>query len=303
MSVNGDMCDATVSFTTSGLRITYAGVSTYTSLDITINLGPYYTVPRKLLAPFSFSVTKSSSAIASAAVSSPALYPEISGSCPAGHFLNSTSQLCSRCNDFRYNDGSMSECKICSGQGLGESSLKATKCVSFCSWPFEYMYDLNYAGTGCMRDGGLCSNSISATEDVECPCNSIYYSPYGPNTGSGSVKQSYSSRCTFVNLNANVPVVATVFVVFITIFIACVFKLPSKPDSGLKQRLRLKANLTFLALFPTLDFLSDMVYILTSKFNNIGVFLASVFFFVFPMYAFVAASSRAIISLVRFLES
>jgi len=284
MSVNGDMCDASVFFSTNNnLQITYAGASTYTSLDITINLGPYYTVPRKLLKPFSFTVTKSSSAIASAAVSSPALYPEISGSCPAGHFLNSTSNLCNRCNDFRYNDGSMSECQICTGQGLGELSLKATKCVSFCTWPFEYMYDLNYAGTGCMRDGGLCSNSISATEDVECPCNSIYYSPYGPNTGSGSVKQSYSSSCTFVNLNANVPVVATVFVVFITIFIACVFKLPSKPDSGLKQRLRLKANLTFLALFPTLDFLSDMVYILTSKFNNIGVFLASVFFFVFPM--------------------
>jgi len=288
MSVNGDMCDASVSLSDSGLKITYAGVSTYNSLDITINLGPYYTVPRKLLKPFSFTVTKSSSAIASAAVSSSALYPEISGSCPAGHFLNSTSKLCNRCNDFRYNDGSMSECQICTGQGLGDLSIKATKCVSFCTWPFEYMYDLNYAGTGCIRDGGLCSNSISATEDVECPCSSVYISygngySYGPSPGSGNVKQSYSSSCTFVNLNANVPVVATVFVVFITIFIACVFKLPSKPDSGLKQRLRLKANLMFLALFPTLDFLSDMVYILTSKFNNLWVFLASVFFFVFPM--------------------
>jgi len=275
MSVNGDMCDASVFFLiNNNLQITYAGASTYTSLDITIHLGPYYTVPRKLLKPFSFTVTKSSSAIASAAVTSPALYPEISGSCPAGHFLNSTSKLCNRCNDFRYNDGSMSECQICTGQGLGDLILKATKCVSFCTWPFEYMY---YEGwpNNCMRDGGMCSKFVSVTEDIECPCSSAYDLI---NRGEAS-----ASSCTFVNLNANVAVVATVFVVFITIFNACVFKLPSKPNSGLMQRLRFKTNLIFLALFPTLDFLSDMVYILTSKFNNLWVFLASVFFFVFPM--------------------
>jgi hypothetical protein len=278
MSVNGDKCDASVSFSANGMRITYAGSSVYSSLDITINLGPYYVVPRKLMKPFVFTVTKSSNTIASAAVSSPAVYPEISGSCPAGHSFNSTSKVCDRCNNFRYNDGSMPECQICTGQGLGDLSMKATKCVSFCTWPFEYMYGSNTPSSGCMRDGGLCSNFVSATQDVECPCSSIYYSPNGnANTG------AHSSSCTHVNLNANVPVVATVFVVFISIFIACVFKLPSKPDSGLQQRLRLKANLTFLALFPTLDFLSDMVYILTSKFNNLWVFLSSVFFFVFPM--------------------
>jgi hypothetical protein len=280
MSVNGDMCDASVLFSTSGLRITYAGTSAYTSLDMTINLGPYYVVPRKLLKPFSFTLTKSSDTIASTAVSSPVMYPEISGSCLAGHSLNSASKVCERCYDFRYNDGSMSECQVCQGQGLGDLSMKATKCVPFCNWPFEYMYDARHVVPGCMRDGGVCSNLVSAIEDVECPCNSIYSSPYSPQI---PTKASYYSSCTFVNLNANVAVVSTVFVVFITIFIACVFKLPSKPDSGLKQRLRLKAKLMFLALFPTLDFLSDMVYILTSKFNNIAVFLASVFFFVLPM--------------------
>jgi hypothetical protein len=77
--------------------------------------------------------------------------------------------------------------------------------------------------------------------------------------------------------------VATVFSVFIVIFIACVVKLPSKPGSTLTERLRMLAKLFFLAFFPALDFLSDLVYILTSKFNNISVFLASVFFFVLPM--------------------
>jgi hypothetical protein len=276
MSVNGDMCDASVLLSASGLRITYAGTSTYTSLDITINLGPYYVVPRKLSKPVLFTLTKSSNSFAPAAVT-PVLYPEISGSCPAGHALNSTSKLCQRCYDFRYNDGSMSECQICPGQGLGDLSMKATKCVPFCNWPFEYMYDAYHVGTGCIQDGGLCSSMESATEDVQCPCSSVNYSPYR------SGKAAYFSNCLFVNLNANIAVVSTVFAVFISIFIACVFKLPSKPGSDFMQRLRLKAKLMFLAVFPTLDFLSDMVYILTSKFHNLEIFLASVFFFVFPM--------------------
>jgi len=52
------------------------------------------------------------------------------------------------------------------------------------------------------------------------------------------------------------------------------------------------AKLFFLAFFPALDFLSDLVYILTSKFNNIGVFLASVFFFVLPMFMFMRQLMR-----------
>jgi hypothetical protein len=44
-----------------------------------------------------------------------------------------------------------------------------------------------------------------------------------------------------------------------------------------------KATLIFLAFFPTLDFLSDLIYILTSRFYRIEIFLASVFFFVLPM--------------------
>ncbi len=287
ISVNGDMCDASVALSNSGLLITYLGASTFTSLDIAIKLGPYYTVPRKLQKSFSFHVTKSSSAMAADAVSSLAVYPEIAGSCPAGHSLNSTSKVCERCNNFRYNDGTMTKCTICSGQEIGDSNLKASKCVAFCSWPFEYMYDTysNYGPNNCQKDGGLCSKFGSGTEDAECLCDSYMssYSSYSPSGAPLSSSSAQSSNCQIVNLNTNNSAVATVFGVFIFIFIACVSTLPSKPESGFKQRLRFKANLLFLALFPTLDFLSDLVYILTSKFNNIGVFSASVFFFVLPM--------------------
>jgi hypothetical protein len=214
-------------------------------------------------------------------VSSLSTYPEISGSCPAGHSLNSTTKVCNRCNNLRYNDGSMSECQICPGQGLGDLYAKATKCVSFCTWPFEYMYDDGGFSGSCLKDGGLCTKFVSRTEDTECICSA--YDSYNNYNPSPSGSSSSSSKCTHVNVNANFTAVAIVFSLFITIFIACVFRLPSKPDSTLKQRLRLKSNLLFLALFPTLDFLSDLVYILTSKFHRIEVFSASVFFFIFPM--------------------
>jgi hypothetical protein len=171
----------------------------------------------------------------------------------------------------------MSECQICPGQGLGDSYVKATKCVPFCQWPFEYMYDEGFQGN-CLKDGGLCTMFVSGTEDKECICNDYTNTYY-----SSSVSSSSSSKCTFVNVNANVTVMTIVFSFFIFTFIVCIVTLPSKPDSTLKQRLRLKSNLMFLTLFPTLDFLSDLVYILTSKFYSIEVFLASVFFFVFPM--------------------
>jgi hypothetical protein len=278
ISVNGDPRDASVALLASGLQITYLGISTYTSLDITLKLGPHYTLPRKLSKSFLFSVTKLSG---TNAVSSLSTYPEISGSCPAGHSLNSATKVCNRCNNFRYNDGSMSECKICPGQGIGNLYAKATKCVSFCTWPFEYMYDDGGFSGSCLKDGGLCTKFVSETEDTECICNAYGFdNNYNPLLSGSS---SSSSKCTFVNVNANVTAVVIVFSFFITIFIACVFTLPSKPDSTLKQRLRLKSNLLFLALFPTLDFLSDLVYILTSKFHRIEVFSASVFFFVFPM--------------------
>jgi hypothetical protein len=282
ISVNGDMCDATVALSKSGLQITYLGASNI-SLEFAIKLGAYYTVPRKLRKSFSLKVTKSSSTMATDAISSLAAYPEISGSCPAGHSLNSTSQLCERCNNFRYNDGTMTKCTICSGQEIGDLLLKASKCVAFCTWPFEYMYDryMYNSYLKCSMDGGLCSNFFESgknTEDAECPCFSGI-----PGDSSFSLSPPSPSKCQIVNLNANIAAVATVFGVFITIFIACVSTLPSKPESAFKQRLRFKANLLFLAIFPTLDFLSDLVYILTSKFNNIGLFSASVFFFVLPM--------------------
>jgi len=279
MSVNGDLCTAIVSLNSDGLQIEHQGAKSYTLLDMAIKLGPYYTVPRKLLKPFSFLVTKSQ---ASNADSSLAVYPEITGSCPAGHSLNSGSKVCERCNNFRYNDGTMSECQFCLGQEVGNSNLKATNCVPFCPWPFEYMYSTSsYSGNPCSKDGGLCSNFGSGTQDTECDCSSgNYYNNYGYNPAS---ELASTSRCQFVNLNANIAVVATLFCLFILIFIACVFKLPSKPKSTIKEILQCKSKLLFLAFFPALDFLSDLVYILTSKFNNITIILASVFFFLFPM--------------------
>ena len=112
--------------------------------------------------------------VAANTVSSWALYPEITGSCPAGHFLNTTSLVCERCNWFRYNDGTMNSCQVCSGQGIGESETKATKCVTFCSWPFEYQYEDNYNPiTTCVNDGGLCTTFVSnSVLDVECRCPS-----------------------------------------------------------------------------------------------------------------------------------
>jgi len=279
MSVNGDLCAAYVSLNSAGLEIEHQGAKGYTALDMTIKLGPYYTVPRKLLKPFSLLVTKSQ---ASNADSSLAVYPEITGSCLAGHSLNFGTNVCERCNNFRYNDGTMSECKFCLGQELGNSNLKATECVPFCPWPFEYVYSTSsYSGAPCSRDGGLCSNFGSGTQDQECECSSgNYYNNYGYNPASESAA---AYRCQFVNLNANITVVATLFCLFILIFIACVFKLPSKPKSTIKEILQCKGKLLFLAFFPALDFLSDLVYILTSKFNNITIMLASVFFFLFPM--------------------
>jgi hypothetical protein len=108
--------------------------------------------------------------------------------------------------------------------------------------------------------------------------NNNYNNGYNPASESAS-----ASRCQFVILNANITVVATLFSLFILIFIACVFKLPSKPKSTIKEILQCKGKLLFLAFFPALDFLSDLVYILTSKFNSITIMLASVFFFLFPM--------------------
>jgi hypothetical protein len=289
MLVNGAACDATVSFGNDGLRITHMGTASYASLDITIQLGQYLTVPRKLMKSFSITVTKSANAaLATESVSAAAVYPEISGGCPAGHSLNSTSSICERCSKFRYNDGTMSQCQVCLGQAIGEANLKATKCVSFCTWPFEYEYDnsLGFQNSCSSKDGGICSlfgsNDI---EDQECACSysssSNYYPPSGY-YGGGSTTPS-SSNCKFVNLNANVPAVATIFSFFIIIFVVCIFRLPSKPGSTIKQWLHCKGNLLFLAFFPTLDFLSDLVYILTSRFNRIEIFLASVFFFVLPM--------------------
>jgi hypothetical protein len=179
----------------------------------------------------------------------------------------------------------MAGCKLCEGQGIGESSTKATKCVTWCSWPFEYQYDANYnLQSSCVNDGGLCTTfSSGSLFDTECQCPYSYGYSYGPNSPNPSSSTPSSGRCLFVNLNANNAAVATVFSVFIVIFIYCVTRLPSKPDSTSKERMQTLGKLFFLAFFPALDFLSDMVYILTSKFNNIGVFLASVFFFVLPM--------------------
>jgi hypothetical protein len=176
----------------------------------------------------------------------------------------------------------MTECKECTGQGIGDSITKATKCVSFCSWPFEYQYDAhNIYGSSCENDGGLCTIfELPDFQDTECQCTAATSNHVGYDS---STSTPSASQCTFVNLSANIPAVATVFSVFIVIFIACVVKLPSKPGSTLTERLRMLAKLFFLAFFPALDFLSDLVYILTSKFNNISVFLASVFFFVLPM--------------------
>jgi hypothetical protein len=271
----------------------------YASLDIAIQLGPYFTVPRKIMKPLSITVTKfANAALLAESVSSPAVYPEISGNCPAGHTLNSTSMICERCSRFRYNDGTMGACQICPGQEIGDAIVKATKCVPFCTWPFEYEYLSNYDDTGsrCQaKDGGICSQFASdGVEDKECVCgisydysvvggsSTGYYSNTPPTIGFGSNKP-LSELCVLVNLNANVPAVATIFCFFIIIFVICIFRLPNKPKSTLKEWVHCKATLTFLAFFPTLDFLSDLVYILTSKFYRIEIFLASVFFFVLPM--------------------
>jgi hypothetical protein len=282
MLVNGAACDAAVLLDNNGLRITHMGTASYASLDITLELGPYFTVPRKIMKPFSITVTKSPNAVLAAeSVSATTVYPEISGSCPAGHTLNSTSMICERCGRFRYNDGTMGACQVCPGQGIGDVLVKATKCVSFCTWPFEYEYETNYRDSNNCRskDGGICSQFASDVEDKECACadSSSYY--YGP---TGDEKPS-SSSCKFVNLNANVPAVATIFCFFIIIFVICIFRLPNKPKSTIKQWVHCKATLIFLAFFPTLDFLSDLIYILTSKFYRIEIFIASVFFFVLPM--------------------
>jgi hypothetical protein len=287
MLVNGASCDATVTMASDGLQITHMGTASYASLDITIQLGPYYTVPRKLLKAFSIKITKSASAVQSSdSVSAAAVYPEISGNCPAGHSLNSTSTVCERCNRFRYNDGTMSQCQVCLGQGIGEANLKATKCVPFCTWPFEYEYDKNVVfDNSCrLKDGGICSQFASDNiEDKECTCDMSSYYYGGPSPSTYGTTAS-SGNCAFVNLNANVPAVATIFSFFIIIFVICIFRLPSKPGSTIQQWLHCKGNLMFLAFFPTLDFLSDLVYILTSKFYRIEIFVASTFFFVLPMY-------------------
>ncbi len=285
MLVNGAACDATVLLRNDGLRITHMGTASYAFLDITILLGPYFTVPRKIMKPFSITVTKSANAALTAgSVFSTTAYPEISGSCPPGHSLNSTSMICERCSRFRYNDGAMGACQVCPGQGIGDVLVKATKCVSFCTWPFEYEYDTNYRDdSSCQsKDGGICSQFASDVEDKECACTdgSSYY--YGPPPSTGDQKPSFSN-CLFVNLNANVPAVATIFCFFIIIFVICIFRLPNKPKSTIKQWVHCKATLIFLAFFPTLDFLSDLIYILTSKFYRIEIFAASVFFFVLPM--------------------
>jgi hypothetical protein len=281
ISVNGDLCDATVSLSGSGLLITHKGSTAYSSLDISIKLGPHYTVPRKMLNAFSIQVNKGSS---SNSVSSVALYPEISGNCPAGHSLNSTSKLCQRCAMFRFNDGTMSECRTCSGQGLGNLGEKATTCLPFCQWPFEYNYERHsfYENRCRGRDGGLCSKfefENGNIVDVECSCNEVSFYDQGQSQS----LTAYYSHCSFFNLNINFAAVAIACSIFVFIFIVCVLRLPSKAESTFGQRLNMKSTLTFLALFPTLDFISDIFYILTSKFYTVEVFAASVFFFVLPM--------------------
>jgi hypothetical protein len=228
---------------------------------------------------FSFQVSKSSNATGANSVSSQAVYPEIAGSCPAGHFFNASTSVCERCYGFRYNDGSMTECRPCGGQGIGEFFLKSTKCVPYCSWPFEYKYmgrEL-IPNSICVIDGGLCTYFSSSSGDTECPLSSC-----NPSARDSS-SELFTNLCIFVNLNANNDAIWTVFSLFIIIFIYCVSRLPQKPNSTLKERMRTLAKLFLLALFPALDFLSDMVYITTSKFHNIGIFLASAFFFVLPM--------------------
>jgi hypothetical protein len=282
--VNGAMCEAVVQISSSGLSITHKGSATYALLDISLKLGPYYTLPRKLLKSFSLQVTKTSNA---KSVTCPVQYPEISGSCPAGHSLNTTTKLCQRCNLFRYNDGTMSECKICSGQALGESLLKSTKCVAYCSWPFEYSYDgfFEYTDPYCSMDGGLCSKFSTTENDGECACDNFQNS-YG-----GHYKPSARYLdCKFVNLNANVSAMISIFSILVAIFFVCVLRARSKESSNSSAAIKLKARYVALALFPCLDFLSDLVYIMTSKYNGLGLFLASVFFFLLPSYVICCAA-------------
>lgn len=74
MLVNGAACVATVSFGSDGLRITHMGTASYASLDITIQLGQYLTVPRKLMKSFSITVTKlANAALATESVSAAGL--------------------------------------------------------------------------------------------------------------------------------------------------------------------------------------------------------------------------------------
>jgi hypothetical protein len=284
--VNGALCDALIQLSSSGLSITHRGSATYSSLDLSIQLGPYYTVPRKLGNTFLIQVTKTSNA---KSVTSTAVYPAISGNCPAGHSLNSTTKICQRCNLFRYNDGTMSECKVCPGQGLGKSLMKATTCVPFCSWPFEYSYG-GYYDYSCSLDGGLCSKFFDTEYEAECTCETASPGQYYGTQNKPWAPSASNNDCKFVNLSANIPAVATIFSVLVTIFIVCVLRASSKGPSNSSKAVQMKARYFTLALFPCLDFLSDLVYIMTSKYNGWELFVASAFFFLLPSYVLILFS-------------
>jgi hypothetical protein len=147
------------------------------------------------------------------------------------------------------------------------------------------MPDGHYDGS-CNRDGGLCSQFYNTEYEKECSCGSAQY--YGnPGYSYNPNPSAYYDNCKFVNLSANIPAVATIFSILVITFIVCVLRASCKESSN---AVRMKARYFALALFPCLDFLSDLVYIMTSKYNGWQLFVASVFFFLLPSYVYFSAA-------------